>query len=137
MESDILIVGGGVAGLTTAIKLAQARPDLNIKVLTKTVKTESSTRYAQGGVATVWDFEGDSYKKHIADTLDAGDGLCDEEVVKFVVEEGHLRVKEIIEWGTRFDKNKSGEYDLGREGDIVKIEFYTTKIFRAGKSSVP
>jgi len=102
--------------MTLAIKIAEKRPDLKLTVVTKTVKEESNTRYAQGGVAAVWDHNVDSYKKHIADTLDAGDGLCDEEVVRIVVEEGPERVKEIIEWGTRFDKNKENEYDLGMEG---------------------
>ncbi|MCB0603203.1 MAG: FAD-binding protein, partial [Saprospiraceae bacterium] len=72
--SDVLILGSGVAGLSVAIKLAMLRPDLNIQVLTKTDDNESNTRYAQGGVAAVWDFEKDTYEKHIADTLDAGDG---------------------------------------------------------------
>ncbi|MGH1338475.1 MAG: L-aspartate oxidase [Aureispira sp.] len=112
---DILIIGSGVAGLTMAIKLAERHPDKKICVLTKTHKEESNTRYAQGGVAAVWDFGEDSFEKHIEDTLDAGDGLCDREVVEIVVEEGPTRVKELIEWGTRFDK-KAQEYDLGREG---------------------
>ncbi|HPG05934.1 MAG TPA: L-aspartate oxidase [Saprospiraceae bacterium] len=114
--SDVLILGSGVAGLSVAIKLAMLRPDLNIQVLTKTDDNESNTRYAQGGVAAVWDFEKDTYEKHIADTLDAGDGLCDLDVVEIVVKEGPERVKEIIGWGTRFDKNKENDYDLGREG---------------------
>jgi L-aspartate oxidase len=115
MKTDILVIGGGIAGLSFAIKIAQKRSDLRIDVLTKTVENESNTRYAQGGVAAVWDFEKDNYEKHIADTLDAGDGLCDPEAVNIVVTEGPQRVKEIIDWGTRFDKHE-GEYDLGREG---------------------
>ncbi len=114
-ETDVLVIGAGIAGLTFALKTAHKRPDLNITVLTKTNREESNTRYAQGGVAAVWDFETDSYKKHIEDTLDAGDGLCDEKIVEIVVKEGPERVKEIIEWGTRFDKHGPG-YDLGREG---------------------
>ena len=115
-KTDVLIIGGGIAGMTLAIKIAQQRKDLSITVMTKTVKEESNTRYAQGGVAAVWDHEVDDYEKHIADTLDAGDGLCDEEIVRIVIEEGPERVKEIIEWGTKFDKNKEGKYDLGMEG---------------------
>lgn len=115
-KTDILVIGGGVAGLTTVIKLAEARPDLEILVVTKTNREESNTRYAQGGVAAVWNHIKDSTDQHVADTLDAGDGLCDNEVVHIVVEEGPKRVEEIIDWGTRFDKNDAGKYDLGMEG---------------------
>lgn len=115
MKTDILIIGSGIGGLSTAIHFAQARPGLKITALTKTIEEESNTRYAQGGVAAVWNKEVDSYEKHIADTLDAGDGLCEVKAVEIVVEEGPERVQEIISWGARFDKG--GErYDLGREG---------------------
>jgi L-aspartate oxidase len=117
IETDILVLGTGIAGLTFAIKTAKELPDRQILVLTKTVEGESNTRYAQGGVAAVWDFEKDNFEKHIADTLDAGDGLCKEDIVRIVVEEGPQRVREIIEWGTRFDKEKNIDaYDLAREG---------------------
>lgn len=117
MQTDVLILGSGIAGLSTAIKIAQQRADINITVLTKTVEGESNTRYAQGGVAAVWDFEKDSYEKHIADTLDAGDGVCNLEAVEIVVKEGPARVQEIIDWGARFDKEKTNrDYDLAMEG---------------------
>lgn len=116
IKTDILVIGSGIAGLTLALKTAMKRPDKNITVLTKTNEEESNTRYAQGGVAAVWNMEKDSFNKHIDDTLDAGDGLCNEEIVKIVVEEGPTRVREIIEWGTRFDKNAAQKYDLGKEG---------------------
>ncbi len=115
-QSDVLVLGSGIAGLTFSLKLAQARPDLKILALSKTAETESNTAYAQGGIAAVWNPEVDSYDKHIQDTLIAGDGLCDEEVVKIVVQEGPDRVREIIEWGARFDKKQNLQYDLGREG---------------------
>ncbi len=115
--TDVLIIGSGVAGLSTAIQLALLRKDLSITVLTKTVQGESNTRYAQGGIAAVWDETKDNFDKHIADTLDAGAGLCNRESVYNVVTEGPARVQEIIDWGTRFDKTKSDlDYDLGREG---------------------
>lgn len=116
ITTDVLVIGAGVAGLSFAIRLADKRPDLKIIVLTKTHEKESNTSYAQGGVAAVWDNDIDHYNKHIADTLDAGDGICDEKIVEIVVKEGPERVREIIEWGARFDKNTKGEYDLGREG---------------------
>jgi L-aspartate oxidase len=116
-KTDILVIGSGVAGLTFAIKMAEKHSDKTITVLTKTDPAESNTRYAQGGVAAVWDDNKDSYQKHIEDTLDAGDGLCKEEIVEIVVKEGPIRVNELIDWGTRFDKDKTGSlYDLGREG---------------------
>jgi len=116
MKTDVLILGSGIGGLSTAIQLASERPDVNITVLTKTSEGESNTRYAQGGVAAVWNEEVDSYEKHKADTLDAGDGLCDADIVEIVVQEGPERVREIIKWGARFDKNMADKYDLGREG---------------------
>ncbi len=115
LETDVLIIGAGVAGLSTAIKIAEQNKDSKILILTKTNKQESNTRWAQGGIAVVWDFDVDNFQKHIDDTLIAGDGLCNEEVVRIVVEEGHERVKEIIDWGARFDKEE-GKYDLGMEG---------------------
>lgn len=116
IKTDVLIIGSGVGGMTTAIEIAERRPDLKITVLTKTNDDESNTRYAQGGVAAVWDLKVDSHEKHLEDTLDAGDGLCDEKIVEIVVQEGPERVRELIDWGARFDKDKAEQYDLGREG---------------------
>lgn len=115
-RSDILIIGSGVAGLSTAINIAQQRPDLTIHVLSKVNKEETNTKYAQGGIATVWDFDLDNFEKHIDDTEDAGDGLCDPQVVKMVVEDGHQRVLDLIKWGANFDKDDDGDYNLGMEG---------------------
>lgn len=116
-KTDVLIIGSGVAGMSSAIQLALLQPGIQITLLTKTIQNESNTRYAQGGIAAVWDETKDNFEKHIADTLDAGDGLCNTEAVTHVVKEGPARVQEIIDWGTRFDKIKSDlAYDLGREG---------------------
>jgi len=116
MQTDFLVIGSGIAGLTYALKVAEACPDKRITVITKTREDETNTKYAQGGVAVVNDLENDSFEKHIEDTLIAGDGLCNQRVVEIVVKEGPERVNEIIEWGANFDKNPDGEYSLGREG---------------------
>lgn len=117
IQADFLVLGSGIAGLTFAIKTAKAHPSRKVLVLTKTDAGESNTRYAQGGVAAVWDHENDTFEKHVEDTLDAGDGLCKQPVVEIVVREGPERVQELIEWGARFDKAKDSEaYDLAREG---------------------
>ncbi|MDR3680264.1 MAG: L-aspartate oxidase [Flavipsychrobacter sp.] len=116
LKTDILVIGSGIAGLTFAVKMARRFPDKSITILTKANTDETNTKYAQGGIAVVNDLERDSFQKHITDTLIAGDGLCNEEVVEIVVKEGPLRVNEIIDWGARFDKDTEGEYLRGREG---------------------
>jgi L-aspartate oxidase len=116
MQTDFLVIGSGIAGLTYALKISEAKPDCHVIVMTKTSSDETNTKYAQGGVAAVWDDETDNFEKHIEDTLIAGDGLCDENVVKIVVKEGPQRVRELIEWGARFDKEDDGDYALGKEG---------------------
>jgi L-aspartate oxidase len=116
MQTDFLVIGSGIAGLTYALKVAEACPDQKITVMTKTISDETNTKYAQGGVAAVWDEDVDNFNKHIEDTLIAGDGLCSEETVRIVVKEGPQRVREIIEWGARFDKDPDGDYALGKEG---------------------
>ena len=142
MKTDVLIIGSGVAGLSVAIKLAEENSSLDIMVLSKTDRNQNNTSWAQGGVATVWDFEVDNFSKHIEDTLIAGDGLCDPDIVKIVVEEGHQRVSDLIEWGARFDREDTGNYNLGREGghsenrilhykDITGWEIQRTLLARA------
>ncbi|MBC8051570.1 MAG: L-aspartate oxidase [Sphingobacteriaceae bacterium] len=111
-DVDFLVVGSGIAGLSFALKAAKHG---KVLILTKANEDESNTKYAQGGVAVVVDKE-DSFDKHIEDTLIAGDGLCDEEVVELVVKEGPDRIQEIIDYGTNFDTTKQGMYDLAKEG---------------------
>lgn len=109
---DFLVIGSGIAGLSFALKAAQHG---KVLIVTKDNEDESNTKYAQGGVAVVVDAE-DSFEKHIADTLVAGAGLCKPEVVEVVVKEGPDRIQEIINYGTDFDRNISGDFDLAREG---------------------
>ncbi len=109
---DFLVIGSGIAGLSFALKAAAHG---KVMIITKANEDESNTKYAQGGVAVVVD-KSDSFEKHIADTLVAGDGLCDVEVVENVVREGPMRIQEIIDYGTHFDKRKDGVYDLAKEG---------------------
>jgi L-aspartate oxidase len=109
---DYLVIGSGIAGLSFALKVAAKH---KVFLITKVNEDESNTKYAQGGIAAVWN-ENDSIEKHVEDTLNAGAGICDEKIVRKVVTEGTERVKELIELGTKFDKTHSGEYDLAKEG---------------------
>ncbi len=115
-ESDVLVIGSGVSGLTFALKTAIEFKDAKVTIVTKDELSESNTKYAQGGIATVYNETLDSFEQHIEDTLIAGDGLCDEKIVRMVVEDAPDRLQELINWGTKFDRNDKGEYDLGREG---------------------
>ena len=116
MQTNFLVIGSGIAGLTYALKVAQDCPDKNVIVLTKTQSDETNTKYAQGGIAGVMDLDKDSFDKHIEDTLIAGDGLCNRHTVEIVVKEGVERIKEIIAWGAQFDKEPDGDFKLGKEG---------------------
>ncbi len=116
MHTDVLIIGTGIAGLTYALKMASYDETLQITIITKTTEEETNTKYAQGGIAAVWNAEKDSYEKHIEDTLVAGDGLCNTNIVDIVIKEGPQILKELISWGTDFDKTTEGAYKLGKEG---------------------
>lgn len=113
---DYLVIGSGIAGLTFALKVAQHKPHSRVCIVTKANENESNTKYAQGGIAVVLDTIEDSYQQHIDDTLTAGDGLCDKNVVEMVVTEGPARLRELIDWGVRFDLDGKGEFHLGLEG---------------------
>jgi L-aspartate oxidase len=111
---DVLILGSGVAGLSAAIQAA-AR-DLKVGVMTKADLSQSATQWAQGGVAAVLGGDEDSTDQHLADTLGAGDGLCDLDAVRILVEEGPRRVQELIALGAEFDRDAAGGLSLAREG---------------------
>jgi L-aspartate oxidase len=112
LKYDFLVIGSGLGGLSFALKAAEHG---TVCLITKAEMEETNTRYAQGGIAAVT-YEPDSYDKHVEDTLVAGDHLCNEEVVKMVVKEAPEQIQELIQWGTKFDKQSSGKYDLAREG---------------------
>ena len=115
MVADVLVIGSGISGLSYAIKLASRNPSCAIVLISKDQLKEGNTRYAQGGIAVVSNFEKDSFEKHVKDTLIAGDELCNEEVVQFVVKEGYDRLEELIAWGTQFD-TKANVLHLAKEG---------------------
>ncbi len=127
IKSDFLVIGSGIAGLSFALKAAEKFPDKKISVITKGTKEESNTKYAQGGIATVYDLTKDSYEEHIKDTLIAGDGLCNKEVVEMVIKQAPQRLDELLKWGVSFDKNNQGEYDLGKEGGHSKNRIFHHK----------
>jgi L-aspartate oxidase len=110
-ETDFVVVGAGIAGLRAAIELAQAG---RVLVLAKREVTESATQYAQGGIAAALSDE-DEIGLHLQDTLNAGDGLCNEAAARVLVEEGPERIEELIDWGTEFDRNGS-KLVFAREG---------------------
>ena len=109
---DFLVLGTGIAGLSYALKVAEKG---TVGLITKSTLEETNTKYAQGGIASVL-YPPDDFSKHIEDTLVAGDGLCDREVVDMVVKEAPSQIQKLIEWGVQFDVNEEGTYDLGREG---------------------
>lgn len=119
LKTDFLVIGSGIAGLSYAYKVAayfhQKNYPINVTIITKVNEDESNTKYAQGGIASVTKTT-DSFESHIKDTLIAGDGMCNEEVVRMVVSQAPERIQELISWGTQFDKTPSGEYDLAKEG---------------------
>ncbi|MEA3504383.1 MAG: L-aspartate oxidase [Bacteroidota bacterium] len=109
---DFLVIGSGIAGLSYALKVADHG---KVIIITKNIAEETATKYAQGGIAAVM-CSPDTYDKHINDTIIAGDKINDREVVELTIKESTERVKELIGWGTEFDKTKDGKYSLGREG---------------------
>jgi L-aspartate oxidase len=117
LHFDVVIVGSGIAGLSYALNVAGY--GYSVGILTKKDKAESNTNYAQGGIACVTDLE-DNFELHVQDTLKAGDGLCDEEVVRTIVREGPQRIGELVEWGVNFSRKSDGSVDLGREGGHCK-----------------
>lgn len=112
IQTDFLVIGSGIAGLTFALSVADHG---RVIILTKKEADESSTRYAQGGIAAVVS-SADSFDSHIQDTVAAGKGLCNEEVVRSVIREGPNEIRKLIEWGVHFTKGEKWPFDLTKEG---------------------
>lgn len=111
LRTDVLVIGSGIAGLTAALK---ASGFADVLIVTKKDRVDSNTNYAQGGVAAVVSPD-DEISLHVEDTLLAGAGLCHRRIVEELAREGPDRVRELIEWGVRFTRSRSGELALGRE----------------------
>lgn len=125
IETDYLVIGTGIAGLSFALQAAKSG---SVAIVTKKEMMETSTNYAQGGIASVFDLD-DSFELHIKDTLESGCGLCNEEVVRMVVRDGPTRIKELISMGVNFShKPESKEdLDLGMEGGHSRRRIVHTK----------
>src|SRR5437899_6991392 len=115
-QFDFLVLGSGIAGLTFALKVA---PHGRVAIITKKNRAESNTNYAQGGIAAVTSRE-DSFELHVRDTLQAGAGLCKEDVVRAIVQAGPARIQELIELGMRFSEREATSDNGGRELDLGK-----------------
>jgi L-aspartate oxidase len=111
-KTDFLVIGAGIAGLFYTLKVA---PHGKVTLVTKTRLEECTTLYAQGGIAAVMSST-DSTEQHTKDTLACGRGHCNEKVVKLVVNEAKARIDDLLQIGTRFDRDEHGDYDLGKEG---------------------
>lgn len=116
MNTDVLIIGSGIAGLTYALKLAEQRADLDIVIATKREAFDSNTIRAQGGIAAVTDLLNDSIEKHIDDTLKSGKGFSDHEITRMVITNAPERIQELLDWGVSLDRSPDGSLDLHLEG---------------------
>ncbi|MCF0198979.1 MAG: L-aspartate oxidase [Bacteroidaceae bacterium] len=112
---DFLIIGGGVAGMSYALKVSRAGKG-KIALVCKTTLDEANTAKAQGGIASVTNLKVDNFEKHIEDTMIAGDFISDPKAVEQVVKNGPKGIADLVQWGVNFDKNEAGEFDLHREG---------------------
>jgi L-aspartate oxidase len=118
-ETDVVVVGSGVAGVTTVLAIRRALPAARILLATKTVLDDGSTRWAQGGIAAALG-PGDSPEDHLRDTLTAGAGICDDRAVRALVTDGPDAVRRLMELGARFDREPAGPLALTREGGHLR-----------------
>ena len=114
---DVIVVGSGIAGLSFALKVAEAGKQ--VAIITKKDSAESNTNYAQGGIAAVTS-QSDDLEMHIRDTLDAGDGLCDPLAVREILRDGPGSIDELVQCGVAFTQLQDGRVSLGKEGGHSK-----------------
>ena len=112
---DFLVIGSGVAGMSYALKVADAGKG-KVAIVCKTTLEEANTAKAQGGIASVTNMEVDNFEKHIKDTMIAGDFISDPAAVEQVVKNAPQGIRDLVKWGVNFDKNEKGDFDLHREG---------------------
>src|SRR5579862_5583731 len=115
LETDYLVIGSGIAGLNFALLAAEHG---RVVVITKKRPNDTNTNWAQGGVAAVLSRD-DSFEQHVQDTLVAGDGLCDREVVEMCVNEGPMQVERLLQIGVRLARDPAGNLDLGDRKSVV------------------
>lgn len=123
LETDYLVIGSGIAGLSFALRAAEQG---NVLLITKENLETTNTFFAQGGIASVT-YQPDNFEKHIRDTISAGSGLNRKDVVEMVVREAPEAIGDLIRWGIDFDKNINGEYQLGREGGHTENRIFHHK----------
>lgn len=121
---DFLVIGSGIGGMSYALKVADKG---TVALICKTELEEANTYYAQGGIASVTNTVVDNFKKHIEDTLIAGDGHCKRSAVEKVVLNAPKEIEELLRWGVDFDKDEKGDFDLHREEVIRSTGFCITK----------
>ena len=122
----VVVVGSGIAGLFASLRCAEAGWD--VRIVTKSDPRESSTNWAQGGIAGILDrTDGIGLESHITDTLNSGAGHCDTEVVRSVVSEAGDRIRDLLSYGVEFDKSNAGVFDLAKEGGHSENRILHTK----------
>jgi L-aspartate oxidase len=118
-DADVVVVGSGVAGVATVLAIRRRLPDARVLLVTKSELDDGSTRWAQGGIAAALG-PGDTPEQHLADTLTAGAGICDERTVRALVTEGPDAVRRLIALGAEFDREPAGPLALGKEGGHLR-----------------
>ena len=131
---DVIVVGSGIAGLSFALKVANAGH--RVAIITKKDSAESNTNYAQGGIAAVTSAT-DDVEMHVADTLDAGDGLCDEQAVREILRDGPASINELVSRGSSFPSSTTGVFHWVKKAGTPNAAFYMFRMSRVRRSKRP